>query len=72
MIANDHSAGEIDCYQDGKSFFTSYKQHIPSSDSKCFAVNKVDFFATKGGTRNVRLSNAGCTDVDTKDDFEEL
>ena len=61
---------EIDCRQDGQPIFNAYKKHIPSSEDKCFNVNGVDFYSTKDGTRNIRLSNAGCSDIDTTSDFE--
>ena len=45
--------------------------HIPSIEKKCFKVNEIDFYSSKDGTRNIRLSDAGCTDLNTSNDFEE-
>ena len=67
MCRND----ELDCKQEETSFFNSYKKHIPSIEKKCFQVNEIDFYSSKGGTRNIRLSDAGCTDLNTSNDFEE-
>ena len=67
MCRND----ELDCKQEGTSFFNSYKKHIPSIEKKCFQVNEIDFYSSKRGTRNIRLSDAGCTDLNTSNDFEE-
>lgn len=58
---------EIECFQDGKSFFSLYKDHVPATQQHCFAIGDDDFLDKPDGTRNILMSTSGCTDLDEGD-----
>ena len=54
---------ELECQQDGHPFFDVYKTHVPSIQHSCVSLTDIDYYAKKNGTRNIRLSDNGCTDI---------
>lgn len=55
--------GELECQQDGIPFFDVYKTHVPSVQHSCVSLTDIDYYANRNGTRNIRLSDNGCTDI---------